>query len=355
MSKTFMGRLVWSLALGLAAAAGAAFARPASTLTSDLEMGRDTFGRDEAVTVRWSLANDGADEVQVLRWRTPIGGFDGDLFEVRVNGHEATYLGKVVKWGAPRPEDFVRIPAGGAVTATFDLAAAYDMSEAGVYTVRYRAELLDFQGVRVAKGAAQVGPVRAWEAVLQIEDRGEPRRPLTDDLVASWGEAKTPAYVACSGSQQNGLSAALGIAETASTESRNHLTSTAPDSRYTTWFGAYDASRYSTVTDHFTKIASAFTNQVVTFHCDCTDSSYAYVYPTQPYNIWVCNAFWAAPAKGTDSRGGTLVHEMSHFNVTAGTNDYAYGQTAAKKLAQKTPRKAIANADNHEYYAEAGM
>jgi peptidyl-Lys metalloendopeptidase len=46
---------------------------------------------------------------------------------------------------------------------------------------------------------------------------------------------------------------------------------------------------------------------------------------------------------------------MSHFNVTAGTNDYAYGQTAAKKLAQKTPRKAIANADNHEYYAEAGM
>lgn len=355
MSKTFMGRLVWSLALGLAAAAGAAFARPASTLTSDLEMGRDTFGRDEAVTVRWSLANDGADEVRVLRWRTPIGGFDGDIFEVRVNGHEATYLGKVVKWGAPRPEDFVRIPAGGAVTATFDLAAAYDLTEPGVYTVRYRAELLDFQGVRVARGAAQVGPVRAWEAVLEIENRGEARHPQID-FTATWGEARTPGFVACTGSgQQSALTTALGNAETASTESRNHLQTSAPDSRYSTWFGVYDAGRYSTVTDHFVKIASAFTNQTVTFHCDCTSSAYAYVYPTQPYNIWLCNAFWQAPAKGTDSKAGTLVHEMSHFNVTASTNDNAYGQTACKKLAQKQPRKAVDNADSHEYYAEAGM
>ncbi|MFZ1224247.1 MAG: M35 family metallo-endopeptidase, partial [Dokdonella sp.] len=55
---------------------------------------------------------------------------------------------------------------------------------------------------------------------------------------------------------------------------------------------------------------------------------------------------------GTDSRAGTLVHETSHFNVVAGTQDNGYGQTAAHNLAVSNPAKAVANADNHEYFAE---
>jgi peptidyl-Lys metalloendopeptidase len=43
----------------------------------------------------------------------------------------------------------------------------------------------------------------------------------------------------------------------------------------------------------------------------------------------VCRAFWPAPANGTDSKAGTLIHEMSHFNVVAGTNDWVYGQSGA--------------------------
>jgi peptidyl-Lys metalloendopeptidase len=76
------------------------------------------------------------------------------------------------------------------------------------------------------------------------------------------------------------------------------------------------------------------------------------VYPTKAYEIFVCKAFWTAPATGTDSKAGTLVHEMSHFNVTAGTDDHVYGQTAAKSLAASDPDAAIDNADNHEYFAE---
>lgn len=55
---------------------------------------------------------------------------------------------------------------------------------------------------------------------------------------------------------------------------------------------------------------------------------------------------------GTDSRAGTLVHEMSHFNVIANTDDHEYGQVAARRLARKNPNKAVNNADNYEYYAE---
>ena len=70
------------------------------------------------------------------------------------------------------------------------------------------------------------------------------------------------------------------------------------------------------------------------------------------YKIYLCGAFWSAPMKGTDSKAGTLIHEMSHFTVVAGTQDHVYGQTAAKALALSDPAKAIANADSHEYFAE---
>jgi peptidyl-Lys metalloendopeptidase len=42
---------------------------------------------------------------------------------------------------------------------------------------------------------------------------------------------------------------------------------------------------------------------------------------------------------GTDSKSGTLVHEMSHFDVVAGTDDWAYGQTRQQELSRTNPRK----------------
>jgi peptidyl-Lys metalloendopeptidase len=113
-----------------------------------------------------------------------------------------------------------------------------------------------------------------------------------------------------------------------------------------------NASRYTTATNHFNAIDAAFVNQPITIDCGCKKTYYAYVYPTQPYKIYVCKAFWTAPNTGTDSRAGTLIHEMSHFNVVAGTDDHAYGQSAAKSLAISNPTNALDNADNHEYFSE---
>lgn len=51
-------------------------------------------------------------------------------------------------------------------------------------------------------------------------------------------------------------------------------------------------------------------------------------------------------------KGGTLIHESSHFDANGGTQDFVYGQTDAKSLAQSDPDDAVFNADNHEYFAE---
>ena len=133
----------------------------------------------------------------------------------------------------------------------------------------------------------------------------------------------------------------------------NYLLANTLNSRYTTGFGVFSSARYDLVKSHFIAISNAMDNANVRFDCTCTQTNvYAYVYPNQPYNIYLCGAFWNAPLTGTDSKAGTLIHEMSHFDVVANTDDYAYGQTAARNLAISNPDNAVRNADSHEYFAE---
>jgi len=168
---------------------------------------------------------------------------------------------------------------------------------------------------------------------------------------------QTPSFVDCSSSQQGELNSALSAAESISLTAYNDLHNAPTDQRdqaerYTTWFGTYQSSRYATVENNFSKIHDAFANQTITFNCGCFDDYYAYVYPNDPYNIYLCNVFWYAPMTGTDSKAGTLVHETSHFTVVAGTDDHVYGQSGCKALAVSSPDQAIDNADSHEYFAE---
>lgn len=80
---------------------------------------------------------------------------------------------------------------------------------------------------------------------------------------------------------------------------------------------------------------------------------YAYVYPNdKTHTVYLGNPFHAAPDTGTNSKAGTLVHEVSHFNDVAGTDDVTYGTKNSENLAKTSPSDAQNNADNFEYYIE---
>ncbi|MBC7683955.1 MAG: hypothetical protein H7176_01865 [Bdellovibrionales bacterium] len=155
----------------------------------------------------------------------------------------------------------------------------------------------------------------------------------------------------CTTTQQAEIRTAVTTAAGYSTDALNYMGGNL-GARYTKWFGAADATRAARVKANFTAIKDAFDTKPITVDCGCKKTYYAYVYPNQPYTIYVCKAFWTAPMTGTDSKGGTLVHEMSHFNATAGTDDWVYGQSGAASLAISDPSKAIDNADSHEYFGE---
>lgn len=77
---------------------------------------------------------------------------------------------------------------------------------------------------------------------------------------------------------------------------------------------------------------------------------FAYVDPNDSgHSIHLDSEFANAPMTGRDSKVGTIVHEVSHFNDVAAAKDIVYGREADLLLA---PEDAAYNADTVERYVE---
>ncbi len=346
-----------TLALAVLAPAGAAFAAAnRSDLEASLEATAPGVGARDDIYLRFTLRNTSPRDVSLPFWQTPERGIYHDIFDIRLNGKAVDYIGRDYKWATPQERDYVRIPAGGSITREVELSSAYAFTETGAYTVRYRVASQDVRWVR-AQSPRAIELISNEVSLFVERDETAPPQVDFDELLADNASGTnrylSPSFVSCSSSRQTTLRSALGAAETMASRSRNYLNAGTVDSGYTTWFGTYTSSRYNTVKSHFANIYTVMNARTVTFYCDCTDSAYAYVYKNQPYRIHLCNAFWSAPLTGTDSKGGTIVHETSHFTVVADTDDWAYGQTACRSLATSNPTRAVDNADSHEYFAES--
>ena len=303
--------------------------------------------------VRYTLTNTSNRAVVLLRWQTPLGDVTESFFQVKRNGVEVAYTGRHVKRAAPTSADFMVLGAGESDSVVVDLAKYYDMSVAGQYEVSVDSHL---DTVFVETSQEKLAPageasLRSGGTIVWVDSANVSKAP--DMTWQQLAQGKAISFSgACTSSEQTAISTAHNSAKTYAANAASYLNAGTVGPRYTTWFGAYTSARYSTVRSHFVAIKDAVDTKPIVYDCSCSENYYAYVYPTQPYKVYLCNAFWSANNTGTDSRAGTIIHEVSHFNAVAGTDDHAYGQTAAKRLAQQNPKRAIDNADNHEYFAE---
>ena len=340
-----------------------ATAAPKSGPTVSLSVSQSEFASSQDVWVTVTLSNETKNTVRVLRWFTSLDGVEAALFVVKRDGQPVAYIGPRFKRPAATEQDYISLKAGESVSSAVNLGEYYDLSQSGQYEVAYG--VAGFNLFNEKGNLFQSKDVLASEkisvAIGGREAKGTPMPPPTP----GGGGKSTPTppptpgggggntFNACSTTRQSQLASARNESKIYASNAENYLLANNQGSRYTTWFGVFSSTRYNTVKSHFTAISNAMDNAGVHFDCTCTQTNvYAYVYPNQPYKIYLCGAFWAAPLTGTDSKAGTLIHEMSHFNVVADTDDYAYGQTAARNLASSNPDQAIRNADNHEYFAE---
>ena len=327
-------------AVALLACAGA-FAAPAQ-LDVQLSTANPVVQGDVDVAVDVAVTNTSGHAVKVLKWQLPSQRLQGPLFRIiKEDGTPASYVGPLVKRAAPRAEDYVHIEAGQTLKYRVELTGAYELGN-GQHTIEY-----------VAHGRRGNEAVLSSATALHLWTSG--RSASTPVTESNEAVAASITYTGgCTSSEKSTLVSAVNAATNYATASNSYLAGTPSGTqRYVKWFGTFSSSRWNTVHNHFSNEESAFKTKPLTLDCSCNDSgTYAYVYANSPYKIYLCGAFWSAPMTGTDSKGGTLVHEMSHFNVVAGTDDWAYGQSAAAALARSNPTRAVDNADSHEYFAE---
>jgi peptidyl-Lys metalloendopeptidase len=350
-------RPLWAafLAVGIAVptaatvGANAAAADSTTGLTTTFQIGQVT---SNALTVRFTVRNTSSSAVSVLSRDLPQARESAAVLAVTRDGIPVPYRGKLAKFGAPTAADYTRIPAGGTYAATVNLADDYDLSRPGTFTVA-----LASTRVRALQDTLRVNAGRVTVRTRAgIRSTGKPSSvaAATTERVKLAAAAVSITYRGCTTSEKTALKLAVSNAAQFSQKSEDWLAANpSGGGAYTTWFGTYSSSRFTRVTSAYSHITSELTSKAVTLDCTSDEDYYAYVYPDEPYIIYLCNAFWTAPATGTDSKAGTLVHESSHFTVNGGTDDHVYGQTAAKQLAKSSPSDAVDNADNYEYFAES--
>ncbi|MFP2926310.1 M35 family metallo-endopeptidase [Pyxidicoccus sp. 3LG] len=310
----------------------------------ELSVGKSAMAAREGVLVTVTLTNVSSSKVRLLKWHTPVDGLKEDLFKVEAEGAAAEYNGRHYKWATPEAHDYLSLAPGESVSRTVDLATIYDLSKTATYSIRYDSAS--------HHDASHDGISQLRSDSLSVFVEG---RPFVHPEAQAEGTVSAQALSTanCTSARTTTVGQAFSAGSNMANGAVTYLNGTpANTTRFRTWFGTYSTTNWNTVKTHFASIKNAFDTRSVIVDCGCSDSAYAYVYKNQPYRIWVCNAFWSAPLTGTDSKGGTLVHELSHFTVVADTDDHAYGQSACKSLATSNATRARDNADSHEYFAE---
>lgn len=331
----------------------------AADLQVTLTSGGDT-------TVVFTLTNPSDEAVSILKWETALEAeIVHDLFAVTASGRgvqvfeRAEYIGRTFRRVEADADDFVTIGSGESVSTRVELADYYRIPADGLYNVRYEGEAMIATSAELRSTHGKTSDKPSATIMTGYESQDLVSNSMSLSMARSIGGviARPPEYNLCTASQQSIIASANDAAEMAASESLNAL-QTLPEAdrnsspRYDQWFGTYTADRYDRVLNTFDAINTALADEVMSYDCSCDIAGvYAYVYPSQPYDIYLCPVFWAVPQTGADSQSDTIIHEVSHFTIVAGTDDVVYGQSLAENLADSDPDSAISNADNVAYFS----
>ena len=140
-----------------------------STLVATLEA-PECLPSGAAVPVKFTLTNVSSEGLYILKWFTPLEGLAGDIFQVRRDVLSLPYRGIQVKRAEPTSEGYVWLDAGASVSAEVDLAEGYDLTQAGEYTIQFRAPRLSHIAATAADQAT------TFEELAPVEI---PSNPIT--------------------------------------------------------------------------------------------------------------------------------------------------------------------------------
>ncbi|KAI1738282.1 Metalloprotease [Xylaria scruposa] len=338
--------------LPVAALAGAAMA--ACPLSVEIT-GADNHIAQVAVT------NTAAEAITVFKGNTVLlDHATKDLLVADASGKALPFEGSYVKYRRTgiASEMFQTIQPGETVNTQVNAATTYRL--AGVSQAEVSAlqgfhyvtgstaptSLQDTVFCEVTSNSVNITPDQSKVASDHLSARAE---PVSNSRI----QKRSVKYSSCSSSQTSTLQTSVSDAISMSGKAKTAAASSAY--YYTTWFKSTSVS--SKVQSIYNSVTGVQTTSPTISCTDtyngCSDGS-ALLYTVPSANTVVpCpnNGFWGFPELATTcadddyDKGGSILHEFTHLY---GTDDYAYGQSAAKQLSAS---QAAANADTYEIYA----
>jgi len=300
----------------------------------------------EDATVILELTNTAPYNIALLRWNLPLDDrFESDTFRVLYQGNPVGYIGARVKYEGPFITDYVFFAPNESKEYTIRLENAYDFSQPGDYDVVFVTDVLDHETDsafhRLPHAKDSFVPL---SSVISNSLKFSTTKELYQKIIR--------AEYTCTANERSQINTAHSTSRTMIGYAFDRVSEGGQTTQFRTWFGAFVQSRYTHTRDVIGRIRS---NNIFVGKCDDTKNVYAFVYPSDTqHNVYFCDAFWRAPnAGGHDTKAGTVIHELSHFSRIGATQDYAYGTGAARNLATSNPARAVANADNYEYFSES--
>ncbi len=172
-------------------------------------------------------------------------------------------------------------------------------------------------------------------------------------------------YASCTVDERAALETALSSAFDAISAATTSITP--ENGAYRSWFGVWDLARAKRVRTTLAALKQHIRVSKVTFFCssvgenNCDADVYANVFPDDPSTVYICPLYFDLPELSTSTflqvfesgtKAGTIIHEMTHFNVVGSTADNCYSRPVCMNYARTNPNGAIHNADSFQYFAE---
>ena len=331
---------------------------------------RSKYSLHEDITCKVTVRNAQDSDYYLLKRNTPLDEISSNIFSVTEDGKDVEYDGLLYQRKHPTLEEYILVPAKSSISAKVDLSRSYSISNPGaMYSINLETVFsyyeqhpsnVSFQHVTSNQKTFSLGSENRAGRLTDAEVlcRNISKIETLDLDMSTFvkvGAYRTPAMAGTP--KGDDISRTLNVYAA----SYNVLPKSAaavdsnPQNLYTTVFGIRYSGYVNTVKGAYLNIKAAMeAYQFIIYfdgpECAKIQNVIAYTYKGST-TIFVCSLYRAEPdVKGTDTKLGTIVHELSH--AVAYTDDIIYGRTSCLNLARTSPDQAIRNADNYHYFSE---
>jgi peptidyl-Lys metalloendopeptidase len=281
--------------------------------------------------VTFEITNTEKEAYRFLSYRTPFEEFvAADMFEITAaDGTVMQYMGPLARRVSPAPlSAYIELLPANTLAVEFNLTQNYEIISTGFY--------------KIVSKVDEFSQFNQGEEYIFLYENSD-----------NFGFSNAfNTYTNCNPTEKSQVDSATNTAINQASRSYNCMSANSCRTLSDTWFGTYSTANYNYDVTCFYNIYTTLNSKGINAYCNpagCGANVYAYVYPGDPsQTVYLCGAFWSQPAE----RPNTIVHEMSHFNVIAGTQDYTYGRASCKTLANNNPNQATRNADNVCYFSD---